>query len=373
MAANGEDASQALLRMLQEGVDEGVFPGAVAAVGQLTESGVARAEACAGRLEPGGAAVEIETFYDLASLTKPVVATLALRLAQRGVIDFSAPAARWLPELRGLPGAQASLAQLLSHRAGLVAWEAFYQRIPDLPGSAAARDFMLRAAAAGRDPSAPPDPTQVASVYSDLGYLLVGEVLARAAGAGLDALVLREVAAPLGIADRLFYAAALADHGLAALRVRVAPTESCALRGRVPRAEVHDENCAAFGGICGHAGLFGTARAVRELGLAVLRALGGEAAWLDPALLRWALTPQPGGGHVLGWDTRSGEGSSTGRLFSERSFGHLGFTGTSLWCDPTRALCAVLLSNRVHPTRENIAIRAFRPRFHDLVAGLALA
>jgi CubicO group peptidase (beta-lactamase class C family) len=367
MGASEQVASQALLRMLQEGVATGVFPGAVAAVGQLKDGGSVRLEACAGVLEPGGAAVERDTFYDLASLTKPVVATLALRLSQRGVIDLHAPAARWLPELSGLPGGEASLAQLLSHRAGLVAWEAFYQQIPDVPGSDAAQRFVLQAAASRAQPVALPG-----SAYSDLGYLVAGEVLARAAGLALDGLVLREVAEPLGIADRLFYAASLPDAAREALRARVAPTELCALRGRLPRAEVHDENCAAFGGICGHAGLFGTAQAVLEFGLAWLAALAGRSGWLDQALVRWALSPLPGGGHVVGWDTRSGEGSSAGALFSERSFGHLGFTGTSIWCDPVRELCAVLLSNRVHPTRENIAIRAFRPRFHDLVAGLSL-
>jgi CubicO group peptidase (beta-lactamase class C family) len=373
MAAGEQGADQALLQILQEGVETGVFPGAVAAVGRLKGEGSVCAQACAGVFEPGGAAVEIDTFYDLASLTKPVVATVALRLAQAGRIDLHAPAARWVHEIAGLPGGEASLAQLLSHRAGLVAWEALFEQIPDQPGSERARGYVLRAAASRRDPAAPADPTSVGSVYSDLGYLVAGEALARAAGLGLEALVRREVGEPLGIADQLFYAAALSDDARTALRLRVAPTEQCALRARLPRGEVHDENCAAFGGICGHAGLFGTAQAVLAFGLAMLSALGGRSGWLDQALVRWALTPLPGGGHVVGWDTRSGEGSSAGSLFSERSFGHLGFTGTSLWCDPVRNVCAVLLSNRVHPTRENIAIRAFRPRFHDLVAGLALA
>ena len=102
----------------------------------------------------------------------------------------------------------------------------------------------------------------------------------------------------------------------------------------------------------------------------MLRALEGRSRWLDQALVRWALRPR-GEGYVVGWDTKSKEGSSAGDQFSEQSFGHLGFTGTSVWCDPTRRLCAVLLSNRVHPTRENIAIRAFRPRFHDAAAELA--
>ena len=128
---------------------------------------------------------------------------------------------------------------------------------------------------------------------------------------------------------------------------------------------MHDENCSAFGGVSGHAGMFGPAAPVLAFGLELLRVLRGESSWLPAERLRWALSPREGGGYVAGFDTKSRQGSSAGALFSEQAFGHLGFTGTSLWCDPERELCAVLLSNRVHPTRENIQIRALRPRFHD--------
>jgi CubicO group peptidase (beta-lactamase class C family) len=214
------------------------------------------------------------------------------------------------------------------------------------------------------------EPPAHGSVYSDLGYLIAGAALARAFGGPLDVLVRREVTEPLGIADQMFYAASLDDAQRAELARRVAPTERCSQRQRVLRAEVHDENCHAYGGICGHAGMFGTARAALRFGLALLRALRGDSAFLPADLVAWALAARPGGGHVVGWDTKSREGSSAGALFSVRSFGHLGFTGTSLWCDPERHRCAVLLSNRVHPTRDNIQIRALRPRFHDLCAGL---
>jgi len=209
-------------------------------------------------------------------------------------------------------------------------------------------------------------------VYSDLGYLVAGETLARATRLPLEELVRREVTGPLGLERQLFYAAALDEDERARLREHVAPTERCDFRERLVRGEAHDENCAAFGGIAGHAGLFGTAHGVLTFGLALLSALEGRSGWMDQALLRWALRPLPGGGHAVGWDTRSDQGSSAGSLFSVRSFGHLGFTGTSIWCDPVRNLCAVLLSNRVHPTRENIRIREFRPRFHDAIAELSL-
>ncbi len=361
-----EQRAPELEASLAEGVRGGVFPGATAAVGKLEEHGSVRVLARAGQLAPGDLDVTVTTPYDLASLTKPFVATAALRLAQKQQLDLSAPAARYLPELEGTQGGESSLALLLSHRAGLAAWGALFREHAASPGSLEMKQFMLREAATRLDRSASPG----ASVYSDLGYMLAGEALARAARIGLDQVVRREVTGPLGIDQHVFYAAGLPEPAREALRLRAAPSEVCSYRGRLVRGEVHDENAYAFGGVAGHAGLFGSANAVLTFGLAMLDALEGRSRWLDQALLRWALMPR-GAGYVVGWDTKSPEGSSAGELFSERSFGHLGFTGTSLWCDPTRRLCAVLLTNRVHPTRDNVAIRDFRPRFHDLVATLA--
>jgi CubicO group peptidase (beta-lactamase class C family) len=356
--------ADALEALLAEGVASGVFPGAVGGVSVRAAAGEERELFASGALEPGGAPVTLDSLYDLASLTKPVVAVAALRLVQRGVLDLHAPVERYLPELAGTPGGEQALAQLLSHRAGLTPWGGLYKDIPDAPGSPASRAFMLREAATRLDPSPAADGR---SVYSDLGYLLAGEAIARAAGAPLDRVVTREVTRPLALESELFYAAALEAAHLGRLASSIAPTEACSWRGRELRGEVHDENCAAFGGIAGHAGLFGTVSALLAFGRALLDALEGRARFLDRALLTWALRPLRGGGYVVGWDTKSAEGSSAGELFSARSFGHLGFTGTSIWCDPARSLCAVLLTNRVHPTRDNVKIRALRPRYHDAV------
>lgn len=367
---------------------ERVFPGAVCAVGRLADEvsvqqGSLRVLARGGVLAPGEAGVELETPYDLASLTKPFVAITALRLVQKSVVALDTPLRRLLPELEGTLGGDATLSELLSHRAGLLPWSGLFLQSDAPFGSEERKRTMLFAAASlGLRPQDPralvrePDGRRGAeSVYSDLGYLLAGEALSRAADLPLDALVRREVTGPLGMDTQVYYAASLSGPAREALRRQVAPTELCAWRGGVVRGEVHDENAHAFGGIAGHAGLFGTASAVMRFGLALLLALEGRSSWLDQGLLRWALMPRDKtpGGYVVGFDTKSAEGSSAGELFSERSFGHLGFTGTSLWCDPTRRLCAVLLSNRVHPTRDNIAIRAFRPRFHDAAAELHFA
>ncbi|MET0283480.1 MAG: serine hydrolase domain-containing protein [Polyangiales bacterium] len=346
------------------GLRENTFPGAVVAAGRLTGRGHAKVLACAGVLAPGEAEVELATPYDLASLTKPVVALTALRLAQRGALELQRDAAYYLPELEGTRGGEATLAQLLSHRAGLAAWLPLWEGGDAPPGSAEQKARMLRTAATKQAEGLP----EGACLYSDLGYVIAGEAIARAAEASLQQAVHQEVTGPLGIDTQLFYAAALRER--ATFLATVAPTELCPPRTQVARGEVHDENCYAYGGIAGHAGMFGTAAAVLTLGLEVLTALEGRSRWLDQGLLRWALKARGTGKHAVGWDTKSETGSSAGHEFSALSFGHLGFTGTSLWCDPTRRLCAVLLSNRVHPTRENIAIRAFRPRFHDAVADL---
>ncbi|MDB4972652.1 MAG: Beta-lactamase class [Myxococcaceae bacterium] len=386
MKSTHEVHAQELDALLLLGLRKQVFPGAVCAVGRLVSAPggppaenqhgtvlhapesflSARFTGRAGRLAPHEAEVALGTPYDLASLTKPLVAIAALRLAQRGLLDLHAPVCLHLPELEATHGGDSSLSSLLSHRAGLAAWGSLYREFDAPPGSAAMKRFMLREAATRVAEGLPPGQ----SLYSDFGYLLAGEVLARAAGAPLNEVLSREVTGPLGLADQIYYAAALEPEARARLVASAAPTERCSVRGRVLRGEVHDENCYAFGGVAGHAGLFGTASAVLSFGLSVLAALEGRSLWLDQALLRWALKPR-GAGHVVGWDTKSAEGSSAGDQFSEQSFGHLGFTGTSIWCDPTRRLCAVLLSNRVHPTRDNIAIRAFRPRFHDAMAELA--
>ena len=366
-ARHGEIAST-VCGLLEEGVRQGVFPGAVAAIGRLAEPRPVCVLARAGVLAPGEREVVLDTPYDLASLTKPFVALTALRLAQQRQLDLHAPIADVLEELAGTPGGESTLAELLSHRAGLAPWGPLYAQLPGPAGSPEARAFMLREAATRLDASY----GKRESVYSDFGYLLAGETLARGARLRLDALVRREVTAPLGIEARVRYAASLAPDARRDLAERAAPTEHDPHRGRLARGEVHDENCFAFGGIAGHAGLFGDAQSVLTFGLSLLAALEGQPSFVDQAILRWALTPR-GPGYLVGFDQRSAEGSSAGALFSPRAFGHLGFTGTSLWCDPPRRLCAVLLTNRVHPTRENIAIRSFRPRFHDAVATLALA
>jgi CubicO group peptidase (beta-lactamase class C family) len=201
------------------------------------------------------------------------------------------------------------------------------------------------------------------SVYSDLGVILLGEILERAAGRPLEDFVRERVFEPLGMHDTLF-------RPPASLAARIAPTEFDPWRGRMVRGEVHDENAFALGGAAPHAGLFGTAGDLSRFAQMLLS--GGV---LDDRRIVSRETVElftrragiPGSDRALGWDTRSAEGSSAGTFFSSRSFGHTGFTGTSIWIDPERNLFVILLTNRVYPTRENNLIRQARPAVADAV------
>jgi CubicO group peptidase (beta-lactamase class C family) len=312
-----------------------------------------------------------DTIYDLASLTKPIFATLCLRLVERGALSLELRAEQLVADVRGTPGGAATLEQLLSHRAGMAAWGGLYLDVPHELGSGAARRWMFTEAARRGDEGRPNR-----AVYSDLGYIVAAEVVARATGCDLPTHLRREIVEPLGLgALDLCYSSALSPEQLRDLARRVAPTERDEWRGRVVRGEVHDENCAALGGVSGHAGVFGTARGIGALGRAVLDAAMGraDAPLVSQATLRAALAVREGGSHRLGWDGKSAGESSAGKRMSAQTFGHLGFTGTSIWCDPVADVVITLLSNRVCPSRANEKIKGFRPAFHDaIMAALAM-
>ena len=307
---------------------------------------------------------EVETFFDLASLTKPV---LALAFLERGDLARE-PLARWVPEAEGTETGALPIELLLAHRAGLDAHAPLFA--PLALGRAVDVSEALRVAARARRPDARRlDPAEEGwePVYSDLGYLLAGVALARAAGfadagAAMHDWVGRNLGAELR--GELGTARELEAAGVD-LAARVAPTEDVAWRGGVVRGAVHDENAWAMTGKggSGHAGLFGTARAVATL-----------ARWLivHGGALAWTARVRPGGTLRAGFDGKSAQGSSAGSVLGPATFGHLGFTGTSVWVDPDARVGAVLLTNRVHPTRTNDGIRAARPRAHDALARRAL-
>lgn len=349
-------------QLLQSGVAGQVFPGASACIAFRDESGPVFVEAASGKMGPELGSVQSLTVFDLASVTKPFVAMAALAASRDGQVDLDAEAQDYLGDVRGGPAAKATLRHLLRHTAGLAAWGGLYLDVPHALGSTAARRWMV--SEASRRPEE--EPTRGA-LYSDLGYIVAGALIAKMCAMPLEKVLAAKVTLPLGIANQVYFAGAVEPAQRVKHVASSAATERCEWRGKLVRGDVHDENCAAMGGIAGHAGLFGTAKGVATFGRAILDVLHDRGQLVPKAALVDALVATPGSTHRLGWDGKSPEGSSAGKRMSPSSFGHLGFTGTSIWCDPERDLCVVLLTNRVCPSRANQKIKAFRPAFHDAV------
>ncbi len=311
------------------------------------------------RDETGGAA---DLVFDLASVTKPMT---AVALARAGV-DRRTPLASLVHEAKGTPSGDVPIELFLAHRAGLEG----RRDLADATGAPEPIAAALREAACARRPEVAGTPLPrdgFPPLYSDLGYVLAGVALARATGArDAGEAIERWVLAPLGMTDRAGTARGLAQRGIAR---RFAPTEDVPARGGLVVGAVHDENAwwLTGAGGSGHAGIFGTVDAVVAFGKAVLDALAGRPTPIGGAELDWLVRPRSGGTLRAGFDGKSKEGSSAGALAGPASFGHLGFTGTSLWLDPDAQAVVVLLTNRVCPSRDNLAIRAARPDAHDVL------
>lgn len=364
------DGSRPLDRLLQrEIVDAGVAPAAAAAVATWTSDGWLAAFGAAGTV--GETPTTIDTPFDLASVTKPLFAIACARLVERGAFSWSTPLADLLALTRGTPAGARSLGELLSHRAGLRAHVELFAPLR------AQRPLDLDEAYETAARSVRGDHSDDA-LYSDLGYVLVGRALEELTARPLDDLVVGELRA---VGDDLALGSSRQwRRGDPTFVQRVAPTEDVAWRGGTLRAVVHDDNSWALNGhgSSGHAGLFGSAPTLLRIGVALLETLRGSDEPAPPAsrLLRHTtlldlLRPRPGGTHRLGFDAKANEQSMAGRVAGPNTFGHLGYTGTSLWSDPDAGTVTILLTNRVHPTASNLRIRGARPRVHDELFQLA--
>ncbi len=341
-------------RILETAIADHAFPGAVVAVGHR---GKLVHLAAFGRqtYAPDAPQVATDTVYDIASLTKVVsTTTAAMILVDEGKLDLDAPVARYLPRFSGPDRDRVTVRHLLAHASGIDWWAPLYREIEGKAAYVERIEAMPLVAEPGTK-----------EIYSDLGAILLGAILELVSGAPLDRFVGERVLEPLGMRDTLF-------RPPAELLPRIAPTErDDEWRRRVVHGEVHDENAAAMGGIAPHAGLFSTAPDLSRFAQMMLargRANGHrivKRATVELFTRRAGIVP--GSDRALGWDTRSAQGSTAGTLFSATSFGHTGFTGTSLWVDPERELYLVLLTNRVHPTRENRKIVEIRPAVADAV------
>ena len=317
-------------------------------------------------LQPQPLPIQEQTLFDLASLTK-VLATslLIMRRCEAVGLDLDAPLDRLLPSHYPPDKAALTLRQLLAHAGGLPAHVPFYRDLPPEPADPQAQRLaVFRAVRDTPLVCAPGTETR----YSDLGFILLGELLELLEGDRLDRLCETQLFAPLGL-QRTFFVHL--DDPLPQARLpqtAFAATEDCPWRGRMVCGQVHDENGYLLRGVAGHAGLFSTLGEVQALARLFLRCLAGGSSFLQAETVAAFIRRQqlvPGSSRALGWDTPS-TGTTCGRYFSPRAFGHTGFTGTSIWMDPEGERFVVLLSNRVHPTRNNSQFGQLRPHLHDL-------
>ncbi len=347
---------EAARAVVERGIAERAFPGA--AWGVRCHGEIVAIEA-AGRFtcDESAPAVRPETVFDLASVTK-VLATMAaaMLLVDRGQLDLDVRLGDILPGfVVGMePGSgkqRVTLRMLLAHTSGLPGYVQLFR-------SCATEEALLRAVLALNLEARPGERTE----YSDPGFILLGKALEVMSGEPLDRFCAREIFAPLGMETACFGPQASA-------RRLIPPTENDTwFRGRIIQGEVQDENAYVMGGVAGHAGLFANVRDLLRFASCILaqgKTAEGWQLFRAETVARFATKQSEG--RALGWDVPT-PGGSSGRYFSERSIGHLGYAGTSLWIDPERELAVVLLTNRTWPDRSNQAIKQLRPVFHDAVA-----
>jgi len=350
--------------LMRQGLAEGVFPGAVLLVSRAGSRHFMAAYGSANQYT--GRPVTLDTVFDLASLTKPLATALAVMdLLEKGKIALDQPVGEILPEFLSADDARSGggkrkirIDHLLAHVSGLPDYRPFYKELCLWPLAERRRKllFCLR-----RLPllSAPGEKV----FYSDPGFMLLALAIEKIAGCRLDRYVQTQIYEKRGIRDLFFIDTRQPPPDRA-----YAATEYCPWRQRLIEGAVHDENAYALGGVCGHAGLFGTSVAVDALLRGLLQCLAGENRWFSRSILASFLRSYPGSGRALGFDMPSVRDSSAGsRMERNRTFGHLGFTGTSFWMETARAITVVLLTNRVHPGRRNERIKAFRPQLHDCI------
>lgn len=349
--------------LIRRAIVDGASPGVALAIGRRGKLVRLRGY---GSLDwqPGSPAVTDSTLYDLASLTKVVGTTAAVMLlADRGIIDLRAPISRYLPEWGGGEKDRVTAWHLLTHSGGLRAGG------PVRPGEGA-RAVVDRIVATPLE-----YPPGRGTIYSDWDVVLLGEIVERVTQEPLDRLLVERIYLPIGMHETLFrplqswpVSGAAGAGDPEPLLPRIAPTEISARTGVARRGVVHDPIAGAMGGVAGNAGLFSSARDLALFAQMLLDggAAGGQRLFGEGLVREFGRRQGPGSSRALGWDTPV-RGASAGEYFSEQSFGHTGYTGTSIWIDPAQDLFVVLLTNRVHPTARNQKHVPLRRAVHDAV------
>ena len=371
--------TEGLTAILEEGIAAGVAPGMACAIGD--EERAWFVESGRHTYSKDAKKVDDRTVWDVASVTKVAATTsVAMALYQQHVLDLDSHVQSIVAEFIGEGKEEVTVRNLLLHDSGLPA----YRDLKKFTDAKKAKGEVLKSALE----QAPCEKT----TYSCLGFITLMEVMQRLTGTGMDELLKRHVTGPLAMSDTL-YSPSFED------RTRCAPTEKYEdwrkavedergfkrVNGTYIQGAVHDPIAFLVGGVSGNAGLFSTARDLAKLARAWLTSSSREgrgpigssrgaspapAPFAPEVVTLFATKQEEKSTRALGFDTKSPEGSSAGTKFSMKSFGHTGYTGTTIWVDPESRIFAVLLTNRVHPTAANTKITYFRPKFHDAVFDL---
>lgn len=338
-----------------------------------------------------------KTCFDIASLTKPLAtATIAMMLDAEDLLKLDDTVYQWLAGARQPVHKQMTVRQLLNHTSGLPAWQPYYRSIPmSMIGTEDGKALLMDDAKHEATVANPGSKT----IYSDVGYILLADIVEQAGGAPLDEQFAKRIAKPLGLEDTFFVRVSGIGDMTSKKRTstradqhvptrghkndskqlrrktgehrRFAPTEDCPWRERVVHGQVHDQNAYALGGVAGPSGLFSTASDIHRFVLELTASYRGKSDWIPETTVQEFLKTmdrKPASEtFVLGWNIPSRKNSASGHHFSANSIGHLGYTGCSVWIDLDRDYWVVLLSNRIHPSSTNEKIKAFRPIIHDLI------
>jgi len=346
-------------RLMRKALEDGVFPGGVLLVSK--EDQIVFFEDYGYADIFSGTRMTRETIFDLASITKTLATTPAvMRLVQQNKLNIETRIGEILSEFTSDEKGNIRIRELLTHTSGLIDWRPYYPDVyshPPEERKAALRSLLLKEALT--------DLPGKKMLYSDLGFMILEWIVESLSRKTLDNFVREEIYDPLGL-DNLFFTDTSREKAGSG---NFAATENCPWRKMVLQGLVHDDNAYSVGGVCGHAGLFGTAEAVRLLVSELLNTYYGHSSKgiFRQDIVSLFFKRQENAGRALGFDCPPGKDGSCGQYFSEETIGHLGFTGTSFWADTMRFATVILLTNRVHPSRENIKIRAFRPMLHDAV------
>ncbi len=338
--------------IITEAIRDSAFPAAQVCV---VKEGVVVLNKAFGRFtyDAHSPATSLESLFDIASLTKVVATTSAvMKLYDGGKISLDDKVGKFIPQFTQGKKSEITLRHLLAHTSGLPPFRQLWKICPDAK-------YGIDTVFATNLVANPGDTT----IYSDLGFITLGKIVEKVSGMPLDAYVVKNFFEPLGMKQTMFRPPKES-------RSETVPTEYDSVwRKRLVQGTVHDENAEFLGGVSGHAGLFSTAFDLATLIEMITNGgeYNGKRYLRSETVALFTKKQSQKSTRALGWDTKSLKGSMAGNLFSERSFGHSGFTGTTIWVDPQRNLFVILLTNRVYPTRANGKISRVRPAVHDAV------